>query len=64
MIIEYPKLEGTHKAHRAQPLAPHRSTQKSDHMTESVVQMLLELQQLVAMTTALRSLFQCLTTLW
>ena len=61
-IIEYPKLEGTHKDHRVQLLAPHSTTQKSDHTTESVVQTLLELWQLGDMT--LESLFRCLTTHW
>lgn len=41
-IIDYPKLEGTHKDHRVQLLAPHRTTQKSNSMCESAVQILLE----------------------
>ena len=62
-IIEYPKLEETHKDHGVQLLAPHRTTPKSD-ICQSVVQMLLELCQLGAMTTALGCLFQGLTTFW
>jgi len=55
-IIEYPELEGTLN-HQVQIVAWHRTTQKSDHMAEIVVQTLLELQQLGAMTATLRSLF-------
>jgi len=40
---EYPELEGTHKDHQVQPFAPHRATQKSGHMTESIGQMHLKL---------------------
>ena len=40
-IIEYPKLEGTHKHHPVQLLAPCRTTQKSDHMSEITVQTFL-----------------------
>ena len=56
--LEYPKLVCW-----VQLLAPHRTTKTSDHTSESIVQMLLELQQLGAMTAALRSLFQSLCTL-
>lgn len=42
-IIKYPKLNGTHKVHQVQLLAPHGTTQKLDHMPESGVQILLEL---------------------
>ena len=35
-VIENPKLEGTHKDHRVQLLAPYRTTQNSDHTTESI----------------------------
>ena len=38
-------MEGIHKGCQVQLLAPHRTTQKSDHKTESAVQMLLELWQ-------------------
>lgn len=62
-IIEYPMLEGILKDHQVQPLSPHMATQKSDHLSENTVQMLLELQ-LCAVTTAPESLFQYLTTLW
>lgn len=54
-IIERPKLEETNKGHGVQLLVPHRITQKSDPLSESVVQMLLQLQQLGTMT--LESLF-------
>lgn len=54
---EYLKLEKTHEDHQVQLLLPHTTTQKSDHMSENVVQTLLELQQLCDVTTALWSLF-------
>ena len=54
-MTEHPKLEGANKDHGVQLLAPHRITQKSDFMSESVVQMLLQLWQLGAMI--LESLF-------
>lgn len=41
-IIVRSKLKGTHKDHWAQLLAPGRATQKSDHMTNRVVQVLLQ----------------------
>uniref|UniRef100_A0A493TGN0 Glutamate receptor interacting protein 1 n=1 Tax=Anas platyrhynchos platyrhynchos TaxID=8840 RepID=A0A493TGN0_ANAPP len=44
-ITGYPELEGTHKDHQVQLLAPHRSTKNSDHMTKCTVQTLLKLQQ-------------------
>lgn len=57
-IIEYPTLEGMHRDHWVQILPPHP-------MFDSVVQMLPELLQLGAMTTALGSLFHAHhTTLW
>ena len=57
-IIEYLELEGTIRIiESVHLLAPHRTTQKSDHMSESIVQMLLELRQLCAMTTVLSSPF-------
>lgn len=55
-IVEYPKSEGTHKDHQAQVLAPRRTTQKTDPVSESAVQMLLELWQLGVTTTAPGSL--------
>ena len=57
-IIEYPKSEEAHKDHRVQLLAPQKTTQKSDPVSESVAQMLLELWQSGAVTTVLGSLFQ------
>ena len=36
-ITEYPELEGTHKDHRVQLLAPYRTTYKLNHMSESVM---------------------------
>ena len=42
-IIEYPELEGAHKNHEVRLVAPHGTTQKSDHVSESSVEMLLEL---------------------
>lgn len=56
------KLEGTHKGHWVQLQAPHSTTQKSHQISESIVQMLLELWQLCAMTASLGTLFQCLAT--
>ena len=56
-VIEYPELEGTHKDHRVQLLALHRTTQKPDCMSESTVETLLELWHLGAMPTALGSPF-------
>ena len=55
-IADYLTLEWTHKDRSVQLLAPHRATQKSDPLSENAVQMLLELWQLGAMTTALGSL--------
>jgi len=37
-ITEYRELEGTHKDHRLQFLALHGTTQKSNHVSESIVQ--------------------------
>lgn len=39
-IIEYLELEGTHKDHRAGVLAPHRTTQDSNPVSETDVQTL------------------------
>jgi len=44
-IIGYSKLEGTNLDHWTQLPTPHRTTQSSDHMSESIIQMLLELHQ-------------------
>lgn len=44
-IIEYPKLEGSHKDHGVQFLALHSTTQKSNHVSETNVQTLLEFCQ-------------------
>jgi len=43
--------------HEVQLWAPQRTTQNSNPVLESIVQMLLELQQVGAMTTAPRRLF-------
>jgi len=40
-IIEYPKLEGTHKDYCVQLLAPHRITPKPDPMAVTIVQKFL-----------------------
>ena len=45
------------KDHQVQVIALHRTTQNSDHISESIVQMLLELQRPGAVTTALGSQF-------
>ena len=63
-ITEYPELEGSHKDHQVQHLAPCKTILNSNAMSESVVQMLLEFWQSGAVTAALVSLFQCLTVLW
>lgn len=44
-VIEYPELEGTYKDPPVQTLAPLRTTQKSDLMSESVFVQTLELWQ-------------------
>lgn len=44
-IIKYPELEDIHKNHEVQLLSLHSTSQKSNHTSENVVQMLLELQQ-------------------
>jgi len=46
-IIGHPKLEGTHEDYLVQLLAPCKTIQKSDHISESVVQMLFEPASLV-----------------
>ena len=56
-IMLYPKLEGTDKDHWVQLLGAHSTTQNSNPLSESTVQLLLEFQQLGAVTTALGSLF-------
>lgn len=57
-ITEYLELEGTIRIiESVHLLAPQRTTQKSDHMSESIIQVLLELWQLRDVTTALGSLF-------
>lgn len=40
-ITEFPKLEGIHKAHQVQLTVLHMTTQKSNDVSESIVQMLL-----------------------
>ena len=60
-IVEYPKVEGTYKDHWVKPLAPHRTTQNSSNIYESVVQTVLKLRKLWAVTTALRSMSQRLS---
>jgi len=59
MESEYYQLKGTHRDHWIQTPVPHRTTQKSNHISECIVQMLLEFQQLSAMITAQGSLLQC-----
>jgi len=49
-VPEFPELEGAYKSHQVQLIT-------TNLMSESIVQMLLKLQQVVAMTTALGSLF-------
>lgn len=44
-MMEYAEFEGTHQNHRVQLLALQRAPQKSHHVPESIVQMLLELCQ-------------------
>lgn len=56
-IIKYPELEDTNKGHQIQDLAPQRTTQNSNHMSESTVQMLLDFWQLCTVTTALGNHF-------
>ena len=62
--LEYPEFERSHEAHQFQIRAPHRITKKSNLVSESIIEILLEIQQLEAVTTALGSLLQCPTTLW
>jgi len=50
-ILGYPELEGTLKSDKAQSPAPYRVTQNSNHTPESIAQLLLEHQQLGAVTT-------------
>lgn len=64
MIRMYAKLEKAQKDHQVQLLALLRTLQQSYHVPESMAQTLLELWcRLGAMTTALRSQFQCPTSL-
>lgn len=49
-IMQYSELEGIHKDHPVQLPAPHSTTQVSNPMSESTVQMLLELRQIGPMT--------------
>lgn len=42
---EYPKFEKTNKEHQIQLTALHTITQKSEHVSESIAQILLELQK-------------------
>jgi len=56
-IILYPVLETTHIHHWVQLLAPYRTTQNSNPVSESTVQTLLELRQFGAMPTAPGRLF-------
>lgn len=56
-IIKYPELEETHKDHQIQDLAPQRTTQNSNHMSESTVQMLLDFWQFSTVTAALGNHF-------
>lgn len=37
----HPELEGTHRAHRAQPLAPHRSAQNSESRAQTLLKLSL-----------------------
>jgi len=63
-IIQYPQLEGTHKDHWVQLWAPHRTTQNPTPMPKSTVKMLLALQQLKPMPTALLVQNLSLTPTW
>lgn len=47
---QYPECEGIHKDRRVQPLAPRRTTQNSNPMSENIVQTLLKLRQPGAVT--------------
>lgn len=62
--MKNPKWEGTHKDHWVLLLPLHRTTQKTDHLTANVVQMLLEIWQAGVIISALGRLFQCSTTIW
>ena len=42
--MEYPELEGTHRDHGVKLLAPHRTTQNPNPVSESTVQMLQSTQ--------------------
>lgn len=44
-ITEYSELVGTHKDYHVQLLAPHRTTEKLNPMSESIVQTLTELHK-------------------
>lgn len=56
-IIKYAELEETHKDHQIQVLAPQRTTQNSNRVSESIVQMLLDLWRFTAATAALGNHF-------
>lgn len=56
--IEQPEFEGTHQVYRVTLPAPHSTIQNSNPVSESVVQMLLKLQQIEAVPTAPGSLFR------
>lgn len=43
-IIVYAEVKGTHKNHWVQLMVPHRTIKKSDHISESIVQILLKFQ--------------------
>lgn len=63
-ITEYAQLEGTHKGHQVQILAVHGATPKSHALCLRALSMRLSSSvRLDALTTSLRSLFQCPNTL-
>lgn len=37
---EHPELDGTHRGHRAQLLASHGTTQKSDHVYKGIIEII------------------------
>lgn len=63
-IIECLKLEGTHKGHRVQLLAPQRPPKNQAICLRTLSRPFLKTDKLSATTTFLGRLFQCLTTLW
>jgi len=58
--VGYTELEGIHSNHKVQLLIPCRTTQKSNHIFESIVQILLELWQAWCCDHYLWILFQWL----